>query len=282
MRNPSFASISGSHGAYNPVMPHIEKSAPGAFCWIELATTDQNGAKAFYSSLFNWEAADMPMGPGEVYTIFNVQGSAAAAAYTMREEQRSQGIPPHWLPYIATASADNTANKASLLGGNVLAQPFDVFDLGRMAVLQDPAGAVFAAWEAKKNQGLSIAGEPNTYCWADLSTPDVDAAKRFYEGLLGWKIAPSENDASGYLHIDNGGTMIGGVPPSKMRDPKVPPHWMLYFMVTDCDAATSKAKDLGARVYMPPMTIEKVGRMSVVADPQGAAFATFQPAMERK
>jgi predicted enzyme related to lactoylglutathione lyase len=146
-----------------------------------------------------------------------------------------------------------------------------------MAVLQDPTGAVFCVWQPKQHQGVQVYGEDDSFCWADLSTPDVDAAKRFYEALFGWKIAASEGDASGYLHIQNGADFIGGVPPSQHRPPNVPAHWMLYIMVADCDANTAKAKELGGQVCMGPMTIEKVGRMSVITDPQGAAFANFQP-----
>jgi uncharacterized protein len=65
-------------------MPSIETHAPGSFCWFELATTDQDAAKQFYSSLFDWEPADFPIGPSEVYTIFRLNGRDAAAAYTMR------------------------------------------------------------------------------------------------------------------------------------------------------------------------------------------------------
>src|SRR5438067_1881407 len=127
-------------------MPNIEKHEPGSFCWIELATTDQNAAKAFYTELFGWAASDFPMGPGEFYTMFELDGRDAAATYTMKEQMRSQGIPPHWMIYIAVDSADATAGKVTAARGKVIAPPFDVFDIGRMAVLQDPTGAVFSAW----------------------------------------------------------------------------------------------------------------------------------------
>jgi len=53
-------------------MAHIDKHAPGEFCWLELATTDQNAAKAFYSSVLGWSINDFPMGPNEVYTMFQL------------------------------------------------------------------------------------------------------------------------------------------------------------------------------------------------------------------
>src|ERR1700681_2513607 len=126
-------------------MAQIEKHVPGSFCWIELGTSDQNTAKSFYGALFGWAAHDFPMGPNDYYTMFLLEGCNAAAAYTLRPGQGSQGLaPPHWMIYVATESADESANRAAQAGGQVLAPAFDVYDVGRMAVLQDPTGAVFS------------------------------------------------------------------------------------------------------------------------------------------
>ena len=216
------------------------------------------------------------MGPNEVYSTFQLRGLNVGAAYSMRPEQRSQGVPSHWLLYIATANADDTVARAKELGANILAPAFDVFDMGRMAVIQDPTGAAFAVWQAYKSEGLEVAGENNTVSWADLSTNDVESAKRFYEQLFNWKIEAGEKDPSGYLHIKNGDTMIGGIPPSKYREPGTPPFWMIYFAVTDCDVATAHAQQLNGAVYMPPSTMEDVLRIAILADPQGGVFALFQ------
>lgn len=256
-------------------MKHIDKHTPGSFCWIELATTDQAAAKNFYSGLFGWSPQDSPMGPGEFYTIFKLEGRDAAAGYTLRADQKAQGVPPHWMPYIAVDSADRAAATAQQLGGNVLVPALDVMDAGRMAVLQDPTGAAFCVWQAARNTGIGIAGVEGTLCWADLSTPDVKRASDFYSALFGWSIFPGENDKSGYLHIKNGEHFIGGIPPAEYRQPGVPPHWLAYFWVDDVDASAAKAKQLGAKLFLDPTTIEKVGRMAVVADPQGAVFAIF-------
>src|SRR5271165_5881519 len=73
---------------YSPAMSHIDSHPPGSFCWIELGTTDQPAAKSFYGSLFGWTPSDMPMGPGDFYTIFQLEGRDAAAGYTLRPDQR--------------------------------------------------------------------------------------------------------------------------------------------------------------------------------------------------
>jgi hypothetical protein len=259
-------------------MTNIDKHPAGSFCWIELHTSDQNAANNFYSSLFGWEAHDSPMGPGEFYTEFKLQGREAAAGCTLRPEESSQGVPPYWMLYIAVENADAASAKAQQLGGKALGPAFDVMDAGRMAIIQDPGGAVFCVWQAKKNAGIGIAQVSGTLCWADLSTPDAKRAADFYSGLFGWNISAAEKDPSGYLHIKNGEHFIGGIPPSAHRQSGVPPHWLIYIQVDDVDAIASKAKEMGARLHLPPMTMEGVGRMSVIADPQGAAFAIFKSA----
>jgi len=259
-------------------MTNIDKHPAGSFCWIELATTDQTAAKKFYNALFGWEVNDMPMGPNEFYTIFRLQGRDAAAGCTLRPEQRAQGVPPHWMIYIAVENTDGAVTKAQQLGGKILAPAFDVMDAGRMAVVQDPTGAIFCPWQAHKNAGIGVAHVHGTLCWADLSTPDPKRASDFYSGLFGWQLTLDPKDPSGYLHIKNGEHFIGGIPPATHRQPGTPAHWLAYFQVDDVDATANKAKETGARLYLSPMTMEGVGRMSVIADPQGAVFAIFKSA----
>lgn len=256
-------------------MPLVDHHDPGSFCWVELGTTDQAAAKEFYGRLFGWQPNDFPMGPGELYTIFRLNGRDAAAGYTLWPDQKAAGVPPHWLLYVSAESADEKAKQATELGGAVLGGPHDVAENGRMAIIRDAQGAVFAVWQPKKHPGLGVTGEAGALCWADLNTPDVDGAKRFYGSLFGWELTPGENDSSGYLHIKNGDAFIGGVPPAHQQNPNAPPHWLPYFYVADCDATANLAKELGANLLMPPMSIEKVGRIAVIADPQGAVFALF-------
>jgi predicted enzyme related to lactoylglutathione lyase len=234
-------------------MTTIDKYPIGSFCWLELATTELGAAKEFYTNLFGWAPSDIPIGPGEVYTMFKLAGrDAGTAAYALRNEQK--GMPPHWSIYIAVENTDAAAKRVSELGGKVCAPPFDVFDVGRMAVVQDPTGATFCLWQAKQ-QPNAITGVDGTLCWADLSTPDPVQAGKFYSSLFGWKLEKSEHDSSGYLHIKNGEQFIGGVPPTTHRPPG-PPHWLPYIQVSNCDAIAAKAKQTGASFHLEPMTME--------------------------
>jgi predicted enzyme related to lactoylglutathione lyase len=259
-------------------MTNIAGLKAGSFCWIELATTDQESAKTFYSGLFGWGINDIPMGPDGIYSLFKVNGRDAGAACTLSPEQRAQGVPVNWGLYIAVDDADEAARQVSELGGKVLAGPFDVADLGRMAPVMDPTGASFALWQAKSENASFVAGIEGTFCWADLSTTDPVRASEFYSGLLGWHISAEEKDPSGYLHIKNGDDFIGGVQPSSRRNSNAPPHWLIYLLVSDVTAGASKAKELGGRWMMPPTTMPQVGDMAILADPQGAVFALFKPA----
>jgi len=259
-------------------MTNIDHHANGSFCWIELGTTDQSAAKTFYQSLFGWAPNDFPMGPSGTYTIFRLNGRDAAAGYQLNPAQLAQHVPPHWMLYIQVENVDSSAAKVQPLGGTTILAPFDVMDAGRMSVIQDPTGPYFCLWQPKRKAGIGISHVHGTLCWADLCTSDPQAATKFYSGLLGWKFEAGENDKSGYLHIKNGDHHIGGVPPAKHLQPGVPPHWLAYFLADDVDTTANKAKEMGAKLSLPPMSVEGVGRMSVIADPQGAVFAIFKSA----
>jgi predicted enzyme related to lactoylglutathione lyase len=258
-------------------MANIDKHPAGSFCWVELATTDQKAAKTFYTSLFGWAVEDNPMGPDDFYSMFKLSGRDTGAAYSMRKEQRAQGVPPHWMVYIAVENADKSVAKAAQAGGTVLSPAFDVMDAGRMGVIQDPTGAIFSLWEPKRSQGITISGD-NSFCWADLSTPNSERAGKFYAELFGWQLMKDEKDPSGYIHIKNGEHFIGGIPPAEHRNPNSPPHWLIYFQVADVQAATAKAGQLGGKVLMPVRQMENVGTWSIVSDPQGAVFSLFKSA----
>ena len=260
-------------------MPDVTSHKPGTFSWPELGTTDQKAGAAFYGALFGWTINDQPMGPGETYTMFQMRGKPVAAAYTLRPEERQSGAPPHWNNYVTVTSADESAKKAQSLGAQVLAPPFDVMDVGRMAVLQDPTGAVFQVWEPKRHIGAMITNEPGALCWTELTTSDLRAAESFYTSLFGWTPKRS-NPAAGmeYTEMSNQGEPgVGMMPKPPQMPPYVPSFWMPYFMVANVDASADKAKQLGGKLMVPPQDIEKLGRFSVVADPQGAVFAIFAP-----
>src|SRR5256714_12402946 len=189
--------------------------APGSFCWIELATTDGPGAKKFYSELFGWKGQDSPIGPDMVYTMLKLNDKDVGALYQKGEMMKQ--VPTHWASYISVTSADETAAKAKSLGANVIQEPFDVMEHGRMAVIADPTGAHFCIWQPKQTKGVGVKGETNSLCWNELLTNDTAKAMDFYTRLFGWK-TKTDSGATPYTEITNGDDHIGGMMQKKPED----------------------------------------------------------------
>ena len=253
-------------------MSKIESYAPGSFCWAELATTDAPAAKHFYGEMFGWTAVDIPM-PEGVYTLFQAGGNDAAAVYTARP-----GVPVHWGVYFSVASADESAAEIEPCGGKLIAGPFDAHDAGRMAIGQDPQGAMFSLWQAKRHIGATHGGPLDKVVWPELTTTDPAAAAGFYARLFGWRTKPETGVAEApYTEWLNGGASIGGLLPMHGDQWQgVPPHWMIYITVADCTERAARAGQLGGQICVPPTDIPNVGRFAVIADPQGAAFSLIQ------
>ncbi|MEO8899326.1 MAG: VOC family protein [Candidatus Dormibacter sp.] len=110
-----------------------------AVCWTELHADGAEAAKRFYTEAFGWVAKDQSMGEME-YTTFSRDGGDDFAGLAGLMGAAS----PHWLIYIAVDDCDATAAKAKELGGTVVAEPQDIPEVGRFAVLLDPEQAVFA------------------------------------------------------------------------------------------------------------------------------------------
>lgn len=256
-------------------MQETPRYQPGTFCWVELGTTDTAAAKNFYTQLFGWEFADYPMGPDGVYTMLRLDGKDAAALYELMPDMKAQGTPPHWLSYVSVNNVDEMAEKARNAGAILLKEPFDVFDVGRMSVVQDPTGAVFALWQGKEHQGAGVYNGPNSFCWNELGTNDTQKAGDFYSNLFGWAREAFPGPIE-YTMFENGDRSAGGMYKITPEMGPIPPHWMVYFAVDDCDAKLQKATELGARVIKPADDIPGVGRFAIVADPQGAAFALIR------
>jgi predicted enzyme related to lactoylglutathione lyase len=254
-------------------MPLMESYAPGTFCWADLGTPDARAAKRFYTSLFGWTPEDRPMGPDASYTMLTLDGHAVAALY--QQDPVQQGGPGHWLSYISVEAADDAARRARELGATVLMDAFDVLDVGRVALVQDPTGAVVALWEPRQHAGAGVVGEPNSICWNELGTTDPARARAFYTGLFGWA-AESPAGSGSYVMFTSRGTPRGGMTEIAPSWGPVPPHWLVYFAVSDCDGRTALAQSLGGGVRVPPSDVSGVGRFAVLADPQGAVFAVME------
>jgi len=256
-------------------MQEIRNYDPGFFCWVDLATIGVDAAKKFYRALFPWEMQDVPAGNGMFYTMLNIKGKPVAGLYEMSPEEKQMHLPPHWMSYVSVSNADAALKKAAELGGKVIMPAADVMDEGRMGVFQDSTGAFLAVWQPKKHIGAVYRNTPGALCWNEMGTRDPDTAKAFFTALFKWEPTTAVMGETVYTTFKLAEKEVAGmyVMSANMKD--VPPHWLPYFQVENCDATIEKALASGGKVLMPAMDIQGVGRFSVLEDPQGGVFGVI-------
>jgi len=235
--------------------------APGTFSWADLSTTDTDGAKAFYTGLLGWDTEDNPIPDGGVYTMLLKGGKPVGALSGTQQE----GQPLAWNSYVTVESADDSAAAANEHGGTVVMEAFDVMDVGRMALVQDPTGALFAVWEPRASIGARRVNEPGALTLNQLNTSDPERAQEFYSGVFGWRFEQVAEGDQPYWGIYNGDRLNGGM----MEQP--PDSWLVYFGSEDVDADAERIRELGGQLMVEPMPVPG-GRILVAADPQGAVF----------
>ena len=197
---------------------------PGTFSWVDLATSDPDAARSFYTSLFGWDADDGDDGAGGTYTTFRNAGDAVCGLTSTPPGASG----PAWTNYVTVADADEAAARAGELGG-VSGPAFDVMDLGRMAVLADPQGAAFAVWQPKASIGAERVNDLGCLTMNELVTTRIDAARSFYEQLFGWRTEAVDTGPDGpvIISVYNGDTLNASLGIAA----GVPPHWRPYFTV---------------------------------------------------
>jgi predicted enzyme related to lactoylglutathione lyase len=236
---------------------------PGSFSWVDLSTTDSDGAKAFYTALFGWELEENEIPGGGVYTMLQKDGRYVGALAAAQP-----GQPIAWNSYVTVQSADETVARARELGGEVRGDPFDVLEAGRMAAIHDPTGAVLAVWEPREHPGAALVNAPGALTLNQLNTSDPGRSLDFYSGLFEWRFEEVAAGAQPYWGIYNGERLNGGM----MRQP--PDLWLAYFGSESVDGDAGRIAELGGTVIVAPVPIPS-GRILVAQDPQGAVFALF-------
>lgn len=253
---------------------HVVTSYPdGLFSWVDLTTTDTVGAKSFYCGLFGWEAADMPIGPDMYYSMLQIDGKNVAGLGPMQPDMQAAGMPPVWTSYVNHSDVDAVAGRVEQAGGTVIMPPMDVFDSGRMALFQDPTGAVFGVWQPRNHIGAQLVNMPNTLVWNELQTRDPAAANAFYAAVFNWT---SSSDPNGYGMFANDGRIQAGMIAMDDSWGDIPVNWSTYFLVENVEETVAKAQELGGNVLVPPTVAGEMGRFAVLSDPQGGVFTVMQ------
>jgi hypothetical protein len=250
-------------------MQVVENYPDGVFSWVDLGTTDPEGAKKFYRGLFGWSFLDIPTSSGAIYSMAQLEGYMVAGLGPMDPETQAQGVPPFWTSYVKHDDVDAVAARAADAGGVVMMPPFDVDESGRMTIIQDPTGAVFGVWQPGTHMGAQLVNIPNTLSWNELQTRDLDAAKEFYSAVFDWTF---DTDARGYVRAEVQERRQAGMFALTEEMGEVPPNWSTYFSVKDVNAIVEKTKQLNGNVIVPTTSLGEMGEFAVLQDPQGAVF----------
>jgi uncharacterized protein len=258
---------------------------PGVPCWVDTAQPDVEAALEFYGAVFGWDfdgPGHMPGDPPGRYFVARLRGRDVAGISSL-----PPGAPTDakWNTYVAVQSADHAATDVLAQGGSVIAPPFDAPPAGRMAVLQDPAGAVFCAWEAGARQGAELVNEPSAWAMSRLDTADPSAAASFYGQVFGWK---TETFMAGPAEV----TLwrlpgyVGGEPQQPVardvvatmtapEDNAGGARWSVDFWIDDAERAAASTERLGGEVLSGPHDAGGF-RSASLRDPQGAIFNVSQ------
>jgi uncharacterized protein len=206
------------------------------------------------------------------------EGKYVAGMMELPPPAKAMGAPPHWMGYVAVADVPAAIARATSLGGKLVHGPLPMGP-GSLAVLQDPAGAVFSVWNDPDPKNIFVYGATGALCWNELISTNLDVAAKFYADLFGWKLERAPMEGVEYTLAKVGDGMVGGMMAQPKEMAGAPSMWNVYFAVASCDAVAVKTKELGGKVLSPPMDIPTVGRFATLTDPQGAAFSILQPAM---
>ena len=265
------------YSAEGPIMPTKTGYDHGQFSWVDLVSRDAPAACSFYGDLFGWTAVEQATGGGPHYSIFQKDGRDVAGVGQMGEQMQSMGMPSMWNSYVNVDDVQAVAARVAELGGTVTVPPMQVAEAGWMSFLQDPTGASVGLWEKQNHFGAALVNEPGSFCWNELATNDHTKARVFYSALLGWTFEEHHEAPTDYYIIKTAGQDNGGVMQMPAEWGEVPPHWAVYFVTEDTDAAVGDVQRLGGAVNAPAFDTP-VGRIAVVSDPQGDVFSIIQMA----
>jgi predicted enzyme related to lactoylglutathione lyase len=239
----------------------------GTPCWVDLGVDDFDKGRAFYAGLLGWEVERGPEEFGGYATCTKDGRAVAGLAPKMAPDQ-----PTVWTVYLASDDLDATLDRVRTNGGQVLGEPMQVGEMGRMALFTDPGGAFTGLWQGASHTGFRLSDEPGAVAWNENYSADWLRNREFYAAVFGWDYDAASFEGTDYAVAQRDGAPVAGIGRIGGFVPEgTPPHWNVYFRVADTDAAIATVRELGGTVLSEPFDSE-YGRMGLVADDQGAPF----------
>lgn len=127
-------------------MPDADTARVHTFCWNDLATGDPEAALSFYGQAFGWRFEEQRANGGQF--IRCRQGETdVGSLYRLSPAQVERGVQSHWTPYLRVDDLDAMVARIEALGARALVAPFEVERMARIALIEDPVGALLGLWE---------------------------------------------------------------------------------------------------------------------------------------
>ncbi len=252
-------------------MTRVSSLPVGQPIWFDLMTPDPEAARAFYAAVLGW-TYDVSGPEMHHYAIARSNDAVAAGIGGM---EAGASYPPAWTVYFGTDDAEATTRAIEAAGGRTLAPATDVAQLGRMAICQDPTGAVFGLWQPGEHTGAGVVDEHGAMTWCDVNTRAPDVASAFYASVFGLRHEVNNDGGGPYHLLHRGDVPVCGVMPMTPEWGDMPPHWSAYFAVRDVEQAHAAVLANGGQLLHGPFATP-YGRIIVVMDPQGASLCLIQ------
>lgn len=240
-------------------MQHPENT-PGRIMFHELNSHDLNAAREFYSQLFGWKFKEREPG----YFYMHAGDTMVGGLFKLPVPE----VPAHWIPYISVSTVEDALERAAAVGCKTLVPTMAVPN-GRFAVLQDPQGAAFYAWQGRGGEREVGPRGPGNFSWDQLNTPDVAGSAGVYAKLFDWNTIEGPAGSKLFTKRDRPLAAVMQGPPG-MRA-----HWLSFVHVENLQAARQRARDAGGKVMVEEIPVPGQGAFSVITDREGAVIAAF-------
>lgn len=248
----------------------------GKVVWRDLLTNTPKASRRFYGELFGWEFEQprlfVGVGSGDSYMLIRHNGKLIGGMVDTNALGKTENIS-QWITTISVADLDAAVERAAGAGGKVVNAPESIGDRGRMAVVEDSTGALFAMIQTKEGDPADSEPAHNDWLWDELWTSDVDSATGFYGTVIGFEYTDHEieNVDRDYRVLTYADKPRAGVLRNPFENER--PVWVNYIRVEDPVAVTAKVDRLGGRVLVEAQVRPVGGEVAFIAGPSGAGVA---------
>lgn len=251
--------------------------AHGEVCWADLQTSDVAAAKEFYATIFGWRYEDLPTPDGRSYSQAFLDQELVTVIAPQNPQQQLSAAPGQWNVYLSVDDAADLAAEIPHAGGALEFGPEKVGGTGVMVFFAPPGGGTTGAWQAGSHLGAGRVEEPGALAWAELLTPEPQAAVGFFQQLFGHEVTEYPQDDGGtYTTLMVGGAEVAGIATVPASGNALKPGWQVYFGVASVADAVAAAVAAGGTVVVEPEDVEEAGTIATLGDPQGGFFSVLE------